>query len=65
MDHSMFLISYLYRLLLPHWLAMKTFDGKAKRYRTAMIHLWSFEAARNLLPCKRKNHLGRWFDRRL
>lgn len=25
----------------------------------------SFFSARNLLPCKRKNHLGRWFDRRL
>ncbi len=24
-----------------------------------------FFSARNLLPCKRKNHLGRWFDRRL
>ncbi len=29
------------------------------------IFLRSFFSARNLLPCKRKNHLGRWFDRRL
>lgn len=29
------------------------------------IFLRSSMVRRNLLPCKRKNHLGRWFDRRL